>query len=163
MTAVTVTHIGELPEVRRYHDDGKHYFILHGGFGIRYIRESIADAALAAAGREVERLRADVLRSDRAVEDAAAALEVCDTTLAEAREDARLYNMARKEALAERDQAMAELAALNARRCETCADRDDHAVDEPCDRFSDSFLALMRDHCKGKPVSCCFWAERTAA
>lgn len=54
----------------------------------------------------------------------------------------------------------AELAALKARRCETCADHDKHAVDEPCDRFSDSFLAFMRDHCKGKPVSCCFWTER---
>ena len=52
---MSLDHIGELPEVRRYYDDGKHNFMLHGACGIRYIRESIADAALAAVDREVER------------------------------------------------------------------------------------------------------------
>jgi hypothetical protein len=55
--AVSFDHIGELPEVRLYLDSGKHNFMLHGGFGIRYIRESNADAALAAADREVGRLK----------------------------------------------------------------------------------------------------------
>lgn len=57
---MTLDHIGELPEVRLYLDSGKHNFMIHGfcrGFGIRYIRESNADAALAAADREVGRLK----------------------------------------------------------------------------------------------------------
>jgi hypothetical protein len=45
--------MSELEAVRRYYEDG---IMLHGGFGIRYIRESIADAAINALRAENERL-----------------------------------------------------------------------------------------------------------
>ena len=47
----------ECAEVEEYFDDGKHNFMLHGGFGIRYIRESNADKTILALARLVAKYK----------------------------------------------------------------------------------------------------------
>ncbi len=46
----------ELAETERYTGDVKHNFMLHGAFGIRYIRESKADAMAAELLAEINTL-----------------------------------------------------------------------------------------------------------
>ena len=57
----------------------------------------------------------------------------------------------------------AELAELKGRRCETCDMSRTDQVDEPCDKFSEPFLAFMRDHCDNAPVYCSCWTAREEA
>jgi len=47
----------ECAEVEEYLDDGKHNFMLHGGFGIRYIRESKADKTILALAHLVAKYK----------------------------------------------------------------------------------------------------------
>lgn len=41
-----IAKLGDVDEVEEYMNDGKRNFALHGAYGIRYIRESIADRAI---------------------------------------------------------------------------------------------------------------------